>query len=58
MTFETFVGASGNEKTRDAVLLEATRCIFGPAVTGYLHKQEDPSPHRIVEIIKSLDGEQ
>jgi hypothetical protein len=57
-TFQTFVQASGDDQqTKNAVLLEATRCIFSPAVTGYLGADEEVNPaSRIVEILNTVSG--
>jgi hypothetical protein len=53
-TFQTFADAAGgDEATKNAVLLEATRCIFAPAVTGYLGQEEEAPSSRVVEIIKT-----
>lgn len=55
-TFDAFIkAASGDEQTKNAVLLEATRCIFAPANTGYLGKDDDDAPsNRIIEIFKMV----
>jgi len=55
-TFETFVKASDDEQIKNAVLLEATHCIFSPAVTGYLGAEEENPSSRIVEILKTVGG--
>jgi hypothetical protein len=56
-TFEAFVKASSSdEQTKNAVLLEATRCIFAPANTGYLGADEENPSNRIIEIIKNVGG--
>jgi hypothetical protein len=59
MTFETFVKAAGDEdkETKNAVLLEATRCIFTPSVCGYLGgDQETPSSSIIEVLTKTIGG--
>jgi hypothetical protein len=55
-TFDAFIkAASGDDQTKNAVLLEATRCIFTPANTGYLGaSEEDSQGSRIVEIVKTV----
>jgi hypothetical protein len=54
-TFETFVKASRDDQTKDAVLLQATRSIFTPQVSGYLKTEtEAPSPNQIIEIMRNL----
>ena len=53
MTFETFVQGGEHSETRDAVLREATRCIFSPAATGYLGKHDDMPQSSVVEVMQS-----
>ena len=48
--FEAFRDAAHGQEVKNAVLLEATKCIFAPAVTGYLSLEEDSAPSRIMEI--------
>jgi len=50
------VKASEDEQMKNAVLLEATHCIFAPAVTGYLGAEEENPSNRIVEILKTVGG--
>ncbi|MEK7613036.1 MAG: hypothetical protein AAB449_02755 [Patescibacteria group bacterium] len=38
-TFEAFVSAAATDDVKGAVLLEATKSIFDPGKTGYLHKE-------------------
>ena len=52
-TFETFVKAANDDQTKNAVLLEATHCIFSPAVSGYLGAEEEGPANRIIEILKT-----
>jgi len=54
-TFETFSGASNNDiQTKNAILLEATRCIFATQNSGYTTADnEQDMPSKIIEIIKS-----
>lgn len=56
-TFETFVKAAGDSdiQTKNAVLLQATQCIFSPQTTGYSNKSYDSDPPtKIIEIAKDL----
>jgi|GEM_PF-2610011 len=53
LTFETFVNATVDEQTKNAVLIESTRCIFSPLSTGYLGHDDD-NPNRIIEILKMV----
>jgi hypothetical protein len=55
MTFTAFSAAASDEQTRNAVLLETTRAIFGSSSTGYLDdKGTDESGLKIIEIIKAI----
>lgn len=54
-TFETFVNAAGDQQTKNAVLLEATHCIFAPAVSGYLGPDEENPSNRVIEILKTAN---
>lgn len=57
-TFETFVKAASDEQTKNAVLLQATQCIFSPQVTGFVTQESDGSPSpQILEIIRGSVGD-
>jgi hypothetical protein len=52
-TFEAFVKATEDPPTKNAVLLQATQCIFGPQATGYLtQEKETEAPTQIFEFIR------
>jgi hypothetical protein len=52
-TFEAFVKATEDTPTKNAVLLQATQCIFGPQSTGYLtQEKESEGPTQILEIFR------
>jgi len=54
-TFEVFQKVSADEQTKNAVLLEVTRTIFGNQQTGYSSTSDqdgDGVPSKIIEIIK------
>ena len=54
-TFQAFSSAASDESAKDAVLMEATRAIFGSTPTGYLDaKGGGESDLKIVEIAKTL----
>jgi len=55
-TFETFVKAANDDVTKNAVLLEATRCIFSPSVTGYLGSEEETPGKNIIEVLTKAVG--
>ena len=53
-TFETFVKASTDDLTKNAVLLQTTQSIFSNQQTGYSSSEGDGDmPSKIIEIIKS-----
>jgi hypothetical protein len=56
VTFQTFAVAAKDDATKNAVLLEATRCIFAAGATGYSGADPDPSPAQVIEIVKSFTG--
>ena len=54
-TFETFVKATDDPETKNAVLLQATRSIFTPQRSGYLSKDSEPtSPNQFIEILRQI----
>ena len=57
-TFQSFTNAANDETTKNAVLLEATKSIFGMTSTGYLDQRDDSSESsvKIIEIFKSMLG--
>ena len=54
-TFNTFVeGAGGDPATKNAVLLQATRTVFSPQVTGYVNSEkESDGSSSIVELARA-----
>lgn len=54
--FETFVEGSSSSEVRDAVLLEATRSIFGAQPSGFLKggAAESQSPSTIFEVVRRV----
>ena len=60
-TFETFsTAASGDEQTKNAVLLEATRSIFSNQSTGYSNTDRDVEvpANKVFEIFRSTKHDQ
>lgn len=53
LTFQTFSEGGESPETRDAVLREATRCVFTPSTTGYLGADEETPATNIVEVLQS-----
>jgi hypothetical protein len=55
-TFQAFNQAASNDASRDAVLMETTKAIFGQGTTGYLDKESGSSGDqlRIVEMVKHV----
>lgn len=56
-TFQAFSHAASDDATKDAVLMEATRAIFGAVPTGFLEsKSSSEQDLKIIEVAKSLGG--
>ena len=56
-SFETFAKAASDDQTKAAVLIEATRCIFSPQVSGYVEPSSaDTASPRIMEVIRDMTG--
>lgn len=54
-TFKTFVGSTQDPQTKNAVLLQATQCIFMPQATGYITQEGDSAGHpQILEIVRGM----
>jgi hypothetical protein len=54
-TFKTFVGSTEDQQTKNAVLLQATQCIFMPQSTGYITQEGDSTGHpQILEITRGM----
>ena len=56
-TFETFAAAATEGSMRDAVLIEATRSIFAPGVTGLVDQGDSaPPPAALMEVFRGTQG--
>ncbi len=54
-TFRIFTSTEADAATKNAILLEATKCIFAPQTTGYLKGESEPqSGSQILEIIRGI----
>lgn len=53
-TFQAFAEAAGDEATKNAVLLQATQCIFTPQPTGYISAENEGQMPQVLEIVRSL----
>jgi hypothetical protein len=54
-SFESFAkAASGDEETKNAVLLQATQCIFAPQATGYIQAEAESSMPQVLEVVRGL----
>jgi CTP synthase (UTP-ammonia lyase) len=54
-TFQAFVNApEADAQTKNAVLLEATKCIFSQQPTGYISSEQDSQPSQVLEIVRGL----
>lgn len=56
-TFQTFAAGASDMETKNAVLLQATTCIFGPQNTGYITQDKESEGYpQILEIIRGVGG--
>ena len=54
-TFETFVKAASDDQTKNAVLIQATQCIFSQQATGFVTHESDAAPSpQILEIVRGV----
>ena len=54
-TFQTFVTGTADPQTKNAVLLQATTCIFGPQNTGYISQEKEADGYpQILEIVRGV----
>lgn len=52
-TFEAFAKAAGDDQTKNAVLLQATQCIFQHQVSGFATQEtEGPTSPQVLEIFR------
>jgi hypothetical protein len=57
-TFETFVKAASDDQTKNAVLIQATHCIFSPQATGFVaHDSDATASPQILEIVRGVISE-
>jgi len=54
-TFETFVKATSDEHTKNAVLLHATQSIFSHQPSGFTQHYQDATPSpQVLEIVRGI----
>jgi len=53
-TFQAFAKAASDSETKNAVLLQATQCIFSPQQTGYVSAEPEGATAPVLEIVRSL----
>jgi hypothetical protein len=54
-TFEAFAKATDDQQIKNAVLLQATQCIFGPQPTGYISSENENEGYpQILEIVRGI----
>jgi hypothetical protein len=57
-TFETFVNATEDKETKNAVLIQTTKAIFSPQHSGFTAQEKELSTSpQILEIVRSVAGE-
>lgn len=55
-TFQAFVEATGDDATKNAVLIQATQSIFAPQQTGYVQGEADVAMPQVLELIRTGVG--
>lgn len=56
-TFQTFVEATTSEDIRQAILIQATSCIFSPQPSGYQKADNDgDGANKIIEITRNINS--
>jgi len=56
-SFQAFAESpSADSDTKNAVLLEATKTIYGIQQTGYVPAENDDSPNKVVELIQTIQS--
>jgi len=55
-TYTTFAESSQDDSAKNALLLEAARCIFTPMPSGYLEGGDDNPTSRFVEVLNVIRG--
>ena len=55
-SFETFVAASGDEPTKNAVLLRATESIFSHQPSGFSERAQESGNPKVLEVFRNLSG--
>jgi hypothetical protein len=56
-TFEAFVKAADDKQTKDAVLLQATKCIFEGQSSGYLSSEPEQMPsNTVIEVLRKVSS--
>ena len=53
-SFKAFVSATGDESTKNAVLVQATRSIFSHQPSGFVQETQGKSGDQMTEVIRSL----
>jgi len=53
-TFQAFAQAAVDQATKDAVLLQATQCIFSQQPTGYIHAEPEPTALPLSEMMRAM----
>ena len=54
-TFEMFTAASSDDATRNAVLMQATQCIFSHRPTGFGQREDDAAPQsQVLELTRNV----
>jgi len=54
LTLQAFSASAADTQTKDAILLEATKAVFGNVPTGYIDGGDGDSDLKIVEVARSI----
>lgn len=53
-TLQAFSGAAAQTQTKDAVLMEATRAVFGNVPTGFIGQTSSDSDLKVIEVARNI----
>lgn len=53
-TLQAFSSAAAQTQTKDAVLMEATRAVFGNVPTGFIGQTSSDSDLKVIEVARNI----
>jgi hypothetical protein len=58
-TFQSFVEGGTDDQTRNAVLLQASQCVFAPQISGFVTGEPDGAgPTQMIEMVRTMSPQQ